>query len=90
MTTDCVIEYSKIFQEESLNDDKYEWNNRFQSIQDKIRSNPSTSNIDQLISLSRDFNHAAKMYGQIIISEKFLPVHRKTLKVKSIKISIIF
>jgi len=56
-----VIELSSISQQTKNEDDKYQWNNRFQSVLDRIRQNPSSSNIDELISLSRDFNHSSKM-----------------------------
>ena len=63
MTGDWVMEFSKLSKEEqgSKGDDRLEWNDRFQTILHKIRGDPSSTNIDQLISLSRDFNHAASM-----------------------------
>jgi hypothetical protein len=58
-----------------------DWNERFQTILAQLKANPSPENIEQLMVLSRDFNQMSKMYGQVIISEKYLPVHRKSIKV---------
>jgi hypothetical protein len=60
-----------------------DWNERFQTILTQLQANPSSENIERLMALSRDFNQMSKMYGQVIISEKYLPTHHKSIKVSS-------
>ena len=60
LTSDTITELMSI-SKKGEGDGHLNWNNRFQSTLDKIRKGPSSHNIDELISLSRDFNHAAKM-----------------------------
>jgi hypothetical protein len=50
---------------------------RFQKI---FESTDERKRIEELASLSKDFNHTARTYGQIIIAERYLPVSKKTIK----------
>ena len=54
-----------------------DWNKAFQKI---LVLPDSFKKYQQLSSLYRDFCYAAKTYGRIIISEKFLPRDEKTIK----------
>lgn len=50
---------------------------RFQKI---FESTDERKKIEELASLSKDFNHTARTYGQIIIAERYLPIAKKTIK----------
>lgn len=54
-----------------------DWNEDFQSL---LRLPDSFSKYRELSSLYRDFIYAAKTYGRIIISEKYLPEDKRTIK----------
>lgn len=61
-----------------------DWNREFQSILSAIsRSGEDGSKLDRynmLSSLAHDFLYVAKVYGKIIILERFLPSNQKTIK----------
>jgi hypothetical protein len=50
---------------------------RFQQL---VRLPDTESKYQQLAYLAHDFQHAAEVYGRIIISERFVPVEFKTIK----------
>lgn len=50
------------------------------SFQQLVRLPDTESKYQQLAYLAHDFQHAAEVYGRIIISERFVPVDYKTIK----------
>jgi hypothetical protein len=52
------------------------WNKQYQSLLDEPDSHDKFL---KLRALAADFSRAAEVYGKIIISERYLPVHEKTI-----------
>jgi hypothetical protein len=74
----------------------YNWNERFQSIIDRVRTFEESGDTDELdlsvgvelnsdlLNLSQDFISAAKRWGTIIVAEVYLPEEHKTIMPVSI------
>ena len=58
-------------------DQDFDWNGSFQQI---LKLPDSFDKYQRLSALYRDFCYAAKTYGRIIISEKYLPTEKQTVK----------
>ena len=62
-------------------------NHQFQEQMDKVNDESVLEQEDafeKLAQISRDFRAAALLYGQIIINERFLPNHKKTIKPEAV------
>jgi hypothetical protein len=53
------------------------WSKRFQAY---MALEDEQTRLLKLAYLAHDFQHAAEVYGRIIISERYLPVEDKTIK----------
>lgn len=69
--------------EEAVEFDDFYWNRKFQEIDEKINYQDiiyEKHHYEQMRHLAQDFMYTATMYGKIIISEKFLPPEKKTIR----------
>ena len=79
------INSNKDNKDHNIDNDNPDWNGRFQMLIEQLRQFEGNSTerlriYGDLSKLANDFYHCSLTYGKLIISEVYVPIHKKTIK----------